>query len=159
MARRSRKDRHEATRLAAIQWIKENGGTQSSAARAAQEIRGIKIAQPILGGISKGLKIGEKATDTMAQLYETTPDGLVAMFLGGKTGLPLRDVQGWARAKAEAMEDPGVKVEDWVWRAIDDIIVPSALRRAEKQMVIQIAAFVDYWGQTSGVRRARAAAP
>lgn len=158
MARRSRKDRHEATKLAALKWIKDNGGTQSSGARAA-EAAGVKIAQPILGAISKGLKIGEKATDDMARLYETTPDGLVAIFLGGKTALPLRDIQGWAKAKAEAMEDPGVKVEGWVWRAIDDVVVPSSLRRAEKQMVIQIAAFVDYWGQVSGIRKARAIAP
>lgn len=161
MGRTSRADRHTATKLAAAQWIVEHGGPRSSQNHAAKEAQalGVPLSQPQLGQILIGKKIGEKMTDLMAALYETTPDGLVRMFLGGPGGLRLGDVQGWRTAKAEAMEDPGVQVADWVWNAVDDVVVPQALKRAEKQMVIQIANFVHYWGQTSGVRKVRAATP
>jgi hypothetical protein len=158
MGRTTREDRRKATEKAAKKYLDKFDGNQSAAARAAQG-RGIRLLQPMLGKIKDGEKIGEKMTDFMAAIYDTTPDGLVRIMLGGKGGLALRDVQGWAAAKAAAMEELGSKVDEWTWGAADDVVVPTSLRRADTGMVIEIVRFLDRYGQTSGVRKKRAAVP
>lgn len=139
-----------AVQKAAAAWIEKHGG-QSGGAREASRL-GTPITQQNLGWASKGEKIGDKMALTVAALYGTDPAGLVAMFDGGLHTIALRSVPGWAKAKAEAMALRGSKIDPWVWRAIDEVTVPARLRTADVNMVVQIAEFLDRWGQGSGTR-------
>jgi hypothetical protein len=153
--RTSRADRKEAARRAAIEWLSRYP-SQSQAAKAAQD-RGVGLKQPLLGQYIHGRKIGEGTVDLFAELFGVSADGLVRLFLRAEGAMALRDVQGWKKAKAEAQSDPGIAVDPWVWHAIDDVAMPCALRKADKQMVKELAQFLNYWGQTSGVRDLKAA--
>lgn len=146
--------KRKAVQLAATEWLNRHrvkGKINQSAAARAAKAQGTPIEQTALSWASRGEKIGETMAERVAALFETTPEGLVAEFIDGVEGVALRNVPGWARAKAEAMEEAG-KVEAWVWNAIDSVEVPSRLRSAEKEMVIQMATFLDRWGQVSGLR-------
>jgi hypothetical protein len=151
----------QAVQRAAQHWIDKHGGQpggQSAGARAA-DARGTPISQQNLGWASKGQKIGEKMAWAVAALYDTTPDGLVGEFVGGIEETALKNVPGWARAKAAARDELGTKVDPWVWSAIDDVTVPTRLRPATVEMVRQIAQFLDHWGGVSGVRARVQATP
>ncbi len=141
---------HEAVKRAAQAWVDEYGG-QSAGERAASE-RGTPITQQNLSWASRGEKIGEKMAHAVAELYDTTPEGVVVLFLGGVDFTELRNVPGWAKAKAEAMSERGNKVDAWVWALIDEVRVPARLKLASARMVLDIAQFLDNYGQSSGVR-------
>lgn len=148
----------EAVQKGAAKWLADHKGNQSLAARVAAA-EGKPISQQNLSWAARGLKIGEKMAFEVALLHDTTPDGLVGMFLGGIEETALKHVQGWAKAKGAAREELGPKVEPWVWAAIDHVIVPARLRPATTEMVIQIATFLDRWGSVSGVRARVALSP
>jgi hypothetical protein len=143
-------ERKQAVIEAARKWIDRFGG-QSAGARAADE-QGTPILQQELGWAAKGQKIGLKLADKVAALYGTTPDGL-AHALRSEEEMTLRDVPGWARAKAEAIEE-NRHIEDWVWEAIDHVVVPVALKDAKPAMAEQMAIFLQRWGGVSTVRKA-----
>jgi hypothetical protein len=149
-SRTSQADRREAVRRAAVAWC-DRYESQVKAAKAARE-KGVALSQPMLGQYMKGKKIGEAAVDLLSELFEVSHDGLVRLFLGGKSAMALKDVTGWKRAKEEAQEELHTRIDGWVWRVIDDVVVPVALKRADKQMVKEIAQFLNYWGATSSVR-------
>lgn len=141
----------EAVQRAAQAWLDQHQQNQSAAARAAVE-RGTPISQQKLSWASRGQKIGEKMAREVAALYDTTPEGLVALFVGGVVFIELRNVPGWQKAKQEAMAARGDKVSPWVWRAIDEVRVPARLRHATPRMVEDIADFLERYGQSSGLR-------
>lgn len=149
-SRTSQADRREAVRRASIAW-RDRYPSQVQAAKAARE-KGVKLSQPMLGQYIKGNKIGEAAVDMLSELFEVSHDGLVRLFLGGESAMALRDVPGWRKAKEEARDELSSRIDDWVWRAVDDVVVPVSLKRADKQMVKEIAQFLNYWGQTSSIR-------
>lgn len=142
---------HEAVKRAARKWLDDHGNNQSAGARAAAE-RGTPVSQQQLGWASRGEKIGQKMAADIAALYDTTPEGLVPVFVGGVAFIELRSVPGWQKAKAEALAERGTKVEPWVWAVIDEVRVPARLRYATARMVLDIADFLDRYGQASGVR-------
>ena len=152
MPPRARSDRIEAAKRAATRWIAQNGG-QAPAARAALDA-GVEISQQQLGAAAKGLKIGEATIDRLAALYGTTPDGLVAEFVSDVGSFAFRDTPGFAAARAEAIEERGNKIDAWVWHAIGNVVLPARPRSATRDMVIQLAMFLDQHCAQSGVRAA-----
>lgn len=146
----TRDDRREAIVLAAKEWISRHG-TQTQGELAASE-QGTPIPQQYLSWASRGEKLGPKMADMVAALYETTPDGLVYLFIRGGEWRALRDVPGWPKAKREAQADArGQSFEPWVWSAVDSVTVPAQIRQAQAQMVLEIARFLSDWGKGSGV--------
>lgn len=156
-ARISTDERRKSIIAAANKWIEKHGG-QSPGAVAAKE-KGVELSQQSLSWASKGQKLGPLMADRIAALYETTPDGLVYMFIRGGNWRLLRDVPGWAKAKSEARTDARSHDYDpWVWDAIDNVTVPAQVRLAMPQMVLDIARFLHEWGKVSSVRPKLAAA-
>jgi hypothetical protein len=153
----TREDRRKSIIEAAKKWIDEHGN-QTRGEEAAVE-RGTPISQQYLSWASRGEKIGPKMGDLVAALYDTTPDGLVYMFIRGGEWRPLRDVPGWSRAKSDARSDERAHgFEAWVWDAIDNVSVPARIRLAKPQMVLEIARFLQDWGRASSIRPKASAA-
>jgi hypothetical protein len=152
MGRALRGVREKAVQRAAQEFLAKYANNQTLAAKAGREL-GVPIKQQHFSDAKEGRKIGPHLGDVIAALYDTTIDGLVALFVRGARSVALRDVPGWARAKAKAMEAMGDRVEDWVWAAIDDVTVPASLKPADEQMVREIANFLSYWGRISQIRK------
>lgn len=147
----TREDRRKSIIEAARKWIDDHGGQTRGEEAAAEQ--GTPITQQQLSWASRGEKIGPKMGDLVAALYNTTPDGLVFMFIRGGEWRPLRDVPGWSKAKSEARNDPRAHgFEIWVWDAIDNVTVPASIRFAKPQMVLEIARFLQDWGRGSSIR-------
>lgn len=153
MGHPTREDRKLAAQKAAQDWIEKHSGKQLLAAKKAAE-KGITISQQALGEVAKGKKIGEAMVDRLAGLYDTTPDGLVVLFVRDVGHIALRDVPGFATALEEAMAERGSKVDAWVWHSLGSVVLPVRPRNATSAMLIDIAQFLDRWCSQSGVRPA-----
>ena|SRR5687768_4497610 len=114
-----RSDRHRACLLAAHALIKEYGSGPK-----VEEATGLR--QPTLNNLIKHGKLGIGFADQIAAVFETTVDGLVAIFLRENEPLRAADIPGWQEAVAEARaNDPS-----YDYAAAGAVVLPMWPRRA-----------------------------
>ncbi len=147
-------ERRNATIRALRELTSEYGG-QNPLAREAER-RGIELSQKTISQVLTTEKVGADIADRVAAMYGLTIDALVMKFEGsGGESMVLRDVPGWASAKAAALDQHGHKFPDWVWQALDRVVVPVPLKRASVDMIAGLAGWLLIHGEVSHVKRSR----
>lgn len=123
-----RSDRHRACLLAARALMEEHGSGPK-----VEEATGLR--QPTLNNLLKHGKLGIGFADQIAAAFETTVDGLVAIFLRENEPLRAADIPGWQDAVAEAKgTDPG-----YDYLAAGAIVLPIWPRRATREFARDLA--------------------
>lgn len=134
-------ERHRACLLAARHLMKEHGsGPKVEAATGLQ--------QPTLNNLLKHGKLGIKFADQIAAVFETTVDGLVALFLRENEPVRVGDIPGWQEAVAEAKNlDP-----NYDYAAASAVVLPVWPRRATAEFASDLARIFHKHVRTSGMR-------
>ena len=122
-------DRGEAVYRAAVA-LKEKHGSENKVAIAT----GIK--QQSLNKLIGRRVLGIELADKIAAAYDTTVDGLVALFIEGGEGVKASDVPGWAKAVEEAREQFG---DVYPYPLAGRVVLPISPRRATAHFVRDLA--------------------
>lgn len=134
-------DRHLACVRAAEALMKEHGSGPK-----VEEATGLK--QPTLNNLLKHGKLGIGFADQIAAVFDTTVDGLVAIFLRENEPLRAADIPGWQDAVAEAKaNDPG-----YDYAAAGAVVLPVWPRRATPGFARDMARIFHDHVRTSGAR-------
>jgi hypothetical protein len=121
-------DRHRACLAAAKALMTEYGSGPK-----VEQATGLK--QPTLNNLLKHDKLGIGFADQIAAVFETTVDGLVAIFLRENEPLRAVDIPGWQEAVAEArVTDP-----DYDYLAASAVVLPVWPRRATREFARDMA--------------------
>lgn len=88
--------------------------------------------------------LGIELADKIAAAYDTTVDGLVALFLEGGEGVKACDVPGWAKAVEEAREQFG---DVYPYPLAGRVVLPFVPKKATAHFVRDLARLIhDYAG-------------
>lgn len=108
-------DRVEACWIAANKLVEKHGSGNAAA-------KAERIEQGTLSNLLSKKKLGIDFADRIASIYDTTPDGLVWLFLrGGEGAVRVGNIQGWQKAVDEARGT----MPDLPYELAAEVVMPS----------------------------------